>query len=167
MPRFEDPLVSLETQIVRPVKGLDGKFAYAGIISDNSYENPAPHHKLTVDARAHVSIAPVATYWFDPDAVGRSIPTLYYTVNPAPTKSTAGTRYDQVLYFRFTVGIGVNQKTYQYKKRLTYLKDVPTATPDQPWVPSSDFDGDVFFVDSLTNELVDKRGTRFPMEPVI
>jgi hypothetical protein len=167
MPRFEDPLASLETKIIRPVRGVDGRYAYAGIITDSTYQDDAPHHKLTVDARPGMTFASVATYWFDPDSVGRSPETIFFTVNPAPTKTTSGTRYDQILYYRFTVGTGSNQKTYQYKKRLTYLKNVNTATPDQPWVPSSDEDGPLFLVNFQTNQLVDKRGISYIMEPVI
>lgn len=167
MPRFEAPLPSIETKIVRPVRGSNGRFAYEGAVTDPLFTDDSPHYKATVDARASMQFAPVVTYWYDPDGVGRSIDTLFYLVNPAPTKTTPGTRYDQVLYYRFTVGTGASQRIYQYKKRLTYLKNAPNSTPDQPWVPSSDEDDPVFLVDNLNNRLVDKRGAFFTMEPII
>lgn len=167
MPRFNDPHETIETLVVMG-KRVGSQYIYEGAQSRAGLEEPeAPHAKATVDARPYVQKAAYKTYWYDPDKVGRSPETIYYTVNPAPTKTTPGTDYSQVLYYRFTVGIGTAQKTYQYKRTVYWLKDVEGTSPDEPWLASSDITDEIYFVNNVTNQLVAQNGQTKPMEPVI
>jgi len=169
MAKFENPFETIETRLVIPTKS-GNQFTYVGAESQAGLVEPEnAHPKSTVDARPYVQKAAYKTYWWDPNQLGRSAETIYYVVNQAPTKQTPGTKYTQVIYYRFTVGTGSTMKTFQFKKTIYWLKNVEGSSPAEPWFPSSDITDEIYEVrnTALGLKLFSQSGQQFDLVPII